>query len=313
MQNYVLEQWRLHTAYATLREKADHYGILLIGDAPFYLSHRSPLVWAYQHLFTIGADGTLPRVSGVPYQPRELYGRQVWGHPLYRFEDASLHPQILSLWKHRLHYLEQLHDIVRLDHAVGFFHYGSLDPLNQDNDESLPGPGKQFFEEIITFCRQSGLHVYAEEAAIELGDLRKALAALGVPGIRVLRFALNTTSNTIQKDYADPIHYPVSSFAYTTVHDTETLMGFLQRLATEQKQILSETTHISYSPDDKTMAERLRQTIINSPSEMIIIQLQDWVLTADRINVPGTENEADDPNWQYRLHIPIEQLPTELF
>jgi 4-alpha-glucanotransferase len=49
--------------------------------------------------------------------------------------------------------------------------------------------------------------------------------------------------------------------------------------------------------------------LINSPARTVILPIQDWLLTTDRINIPGTEKEVNDPNWHYRVGMPVDKLP----
>jgi 4-alpha-glucanotransferase len=85
----------------------------------------------------------------------------------------------------------------------------------------------------------------------------------------------------------------------------------VQSLDVEQKKLLSQVTGINYTTD-KQFARAIRNAIIACPAKTVIIPLQDWLLTTDRINVPGTEKEIGDTNWHFKLHMPIEDLPTDL-
>jgi 4-alpha-glucanotransferase len=300
MHLYVIQQWQLHETYSVLREKAKIQNILLTGDLPFYLPLHSPLVWKYQHIFLINHNG-LPRVSGVVNEPKATYGRQVWGHPLYRWQIQALHGDIVALFKLRLDYLAHIFDIVRFDHANGLFLYGSLDPQNEANDQTIAGPGYPIFNHLIHYCRDIGLGIFAEDAAVELKQLRNAMQTLTVPGIRILRYAYDEKNDVFEKDYVRIDTYPQNSVAYTTTHDTETLMGFVSLLSDEQKKRVAEKVGVQFAAEDEQFALHLRQAVIDSPAETVIIPMQDWLLETTRINTPGTENEQDDPNWQYRL------------
>ncbi|HVF69844.1 MAG TPA: 4-alpha-glucanotransferase, partial [Xanthomonadales bacterium] len=97
--------------------------------------------------------------------------------------------------------------------------------------------------------------------------------------------------------------------AYTTTHDTETIVGYLEILTAEQKRTLSEVSNVKYDPENKIFAKRIRDALINSPADMVIFPIQDWLLTTERINIPGTEREIGDPNWKYKLITPVENLP----
>lgn len=309
IQQYVLSQWQLHHVYAKLRKKARALGIMLIGDFPFYMSFKSPLVWTNQELFDISENGEMLRASGLPLGPKSHYGRQFWGHPLYKWKEKSLIPYILNLWKLRFRYISTLFNMVRIDHAKGFFYYGSLDSKNETTDTIVDGPGKTVFEELLMYCNSIGLRLYAEDTGDKLKELRASLKEHSVPGIRIYRFAFNEKLEKINDQYARVFSYPHNSLAYTTTHDTEPLMGYLSILTRDEKKNLAKESDIVYSSDDEVFAVNIRTAVINSPARIVIISMQDWLLTKNRINIPGTEKEIGDKNWQYQLNIPVEELP----
>lgn len=312
IQKYITEQWQAHLSYLSFREKAKAKNIFLIGDIPFYIGFKSPLVWANQDVFDLAKDRSMRKISGSLQRSNAYFGRQVWGHPLYVWNNPSSFAKILTLWKTRLSYSGGLFDIVRLDHAIGFFHYGSLDPNDPSLDEKKPGPGFAAFSELVNFTRAIGLAIYVEDAAVELKELRHAMKALRIGGVRIFRFALNERRNIIEPDYAYPARYPAKTCAYTSLHDTEPLMGYIKILTSKQKKLLAKTANVTYSQNDKELAVRFRQAVIDSPAQSVIIPIQDWLLTEDRINIPGTEREKGDPNWHYQLAAPVEQLPTHV-
>jgi len=302
-------QWRLHASYGALRADAKRKDIRILGDLPFYLPLRSPLVWANRACFDLGADGRPRRVSGVPDGPQAHFGRQVWGHPLYRWNAKGAWNAIARLWRQRIRYHAGLYDMMRLDHAKGLFSYGAMDMRTPPRDMVLKGPGAALLRGLIRFARTSGLTIFAEDAGDRLEGLRATLLKLGVPGIRILRFAYNEKRKTIEHDYADPANYREDAVAYTSTHDTETLMGYLRLLSTEEKRHLCAHVRVEYSDDGELLAARLRGAVLASSARFAIIPIQDWLLTRDRINVPGTERATGDRNWRYRVSVPIERLP----
>lgn len=312
IQTYVDEQWNVHRRYALLREKAKEKNIVLMGDLPFYLPLQSPLVWMNQHLFQLDEKGIMTKMSGVVNETESKYGRQVWGHPLYRWDDPTIHDEILTLFKKRLQYLSLLFDSVRLDHANGFFLYGSLDIEDASKDEKLTGPGLPFLEQIFEYCKTIGLELFVEDTASELKYLREAMQKLDVSGMKILRYLYDEKKDMFHNDYANPSTYPAHCVAYTTTHDTETLMGYLQSLTREQKQRVAQHVGVSFDEDDKKLAVAIRNEVMQSPSHTVIIPFQDWILSTSRINIPGTEKEKGDTNWQYRIELPVEELPHEL-
>ncbi len=308
---HILTQWQLHMSYQKLRRKAKEFGIALIGDLSFYVSLQSPLVWTNQNVFQIEKDGSMLYVSGVPDGANASLGRQVWGHPLYNWEVESQHKGIRIFWKMRLVYMSKLFDFVRLDYARGFFQYGAIDIKSKDGDTFKKGPGEQFFADIIAFNHRNGVVSFAEDSGKNLEQIQLWMKKLHIPGVKIFRFGIYSKKGTINEEHINPTLYPANTVAYTTMHDTVTLLGYLHILTPEQKQTLAAHSHVSYDVDDKILAERLRFAVVHSPANTVIIPIQDWLLTTDRINVPGTERSVGDPNWQYRLKIPIEQLPIQ--
>ena len=301
----------LHHQYSLIQKSARKLNIVLIGDLSFYLPLQSPLTWTNQHLFDIPASGRLKHVSGLPDGPKAHFGRQVWGHPLYLWQRPKARSQITNrLFKTRLSYLAYLFDFVRLDHAKGFYYYGSIDKTNPKNDTIKTGPGSSFLKALLHHSQKIGLKIFAEDSGDRIKGLRSTLAKYKISGIRVLRYALTIRKKeTVHPTFANIANYPQNSIALTTTHDTETLLAYLKRLNLKQRQLLAFHTKVRFIPNSKAFARELRQAIINSPSFISLIPIQDWLLTTDRINIPGTEKEVNDPNWRYRLKIPVEKLP----
>ena len=89
-------------------------------------------------------------------------------------------------------------------------------------------------------------------------------------------------------------------------------MGYLQRLSSDEVDALIKKLDINKTTNLKKIAKQIKNKIINSPAKMVLITLQDWLYTTERINMPGTEEEINDQNWRYQMNIPIEDLPTSL-
>lgn len=307
----IVTQWRLSVAYRAFRKKAAMLGVYLIGDLPFYLSLQSPLVWAHQDVFDFEDDGRMRFISGVPNIANTNFGRQIWGHPLYKWGSGFQTQKVIEFWQIRLRCAANLFDIIRFDHAKAFFEYCAIDSENKLPDAYRNGPGAEIFEKITEFARGLGLKLFAEDAGENLQNLRASLNKLNMPGLKVFRFSLPVHKEKINIEYIDVTEYPENTVAYTTTHDTETLISYLNSLTPDEKQNLAANAGIPYNSDDKLFAKILRDAILSSPASMVIIPIQDWLLTTDRINVPGTELPVNDPNWHFKLQIPIEKLPIE--
>ncbi|HWY79760.1 MAG TPA: 4-alpha-glucanotransferase [Candidatus Sulfotelmatobacter sp.] len=309
--NQIILQWQLHQAYMQLRNKAKKLHISLQGDLPFYVCIQSPLVWAHQSAFDLEKDGSMQYISGVPNIPPSFFGRQIWGHPLYNWQSKENWDEIISLWKIRLRYLAGLFNLIRFDYAKAFYHYGAMDVTSQQNDGYRDGPGTVVFEELVKFSKECGLFVFVEDSGNKIDEMRESMKRLNSPGIKILRFGLDEKKDIVIGEYADVLHYPKFTVAYTTTHDTETLLGYLYNLTPEQKQRLAIAANVAYNIDDKIFTKILRNAVITSPAQTVIIPIQDWLVTIERINTPGTELSINDPNWNFHLQIPIEHLPTQ--
>lgn len=303
-------QCAAHVAFTELRVHARAARVQLIGDLPFYLPLRSPLVWAFQECFDIHSDGKLRRVSGVPSGPKSYYGRQVWGHPLYRWKVTP--ERLAALWRMRIAHDATLYDRIRFDHVKGFYDYGAMDLTEPAQDAYLSGPGSATLAQLVAFARHLGLAPFAEDAGDKLDRVRHDLDRLAVPGVRILKFAYDERIKRFSKGYAEVRRYPRSSVAYTSVHDSDPLLGYARALDDRDRRRLCRRLRLPYAADEISLCTLLRDLAIRSPSELVIIPLQDWLLISDRINVPGTEKEQGDTNWRWRMPLTIEELPRTL-
>lgn len=307
--SYVIQQWQLHESYKILHQKAKLLDILLIGDMPFYLSLNSPLVWKHKSLFDIDEHGEMTHVSGAVTKEYSHFGRQVWGHPLYSWKDKD---KTSEFWKKRIEYTSYLYDVIRFDYAAGFFEYAAKSPTDPQKDEERPGPGSDFLDSLIDFAHRKKIRVFAEDSGKHVQILREYMTKRRIPGIRIFRYAYDELRDGINPYYAHYEAYPERSVIYSTTHDTETLLSYLKILHKGQLTKLAEEIGIIYSGDLKEFATKILSKIISSPAKTIIIPIQDWLLSTSRINIPGTEKDTDDSNWQYKLESPIEDLPSQI-
>lgn len=310
---HLILQVQLHLAYQSLQAKAHKNKILLIGDMPFYLGLNGPLVWEYQHLFDIESSGKLKRVSGVLKGAKSHFGRQVWGHPLYKWQNKEMVSELSQLFKTRVRYLASLYNYVRFDHAKGLFEYGVIDLIDHKHDAYQIGPGRPMLEKILKIARSKKLKIYAEDTGDKLKDLRNCLHIHHIPGVKIFRFAYNEKRRVFIDQYLKVSSYPKNTVAYTTTHDTEPLMGYLEKLSSVELSGLKKKLRLDQSLTNKNLAMVIRDKVIRSPAKIVLIPLQDWLLTTDRINTPGTEREKNDPNWGYVMTTAIEDLPVKLF
>jgi 4-alpha-glucanotransferase len=259
-------------------------------------------------LFDIERSGELIRVSGVLKGAKSHFGRQIWGHPLYKWQDKSLVSGLYKLFEIRVRYLASLYNYVRFDHAKGLFAYGVIDLIDHKRDTYLVGPGRPILEKIIKFARSKKLKIYAEDTGDKLKDLRSCLHIHHLPGVKVFRFAYNEKRRVFTDQYLHISSYPKNTVAYTTTHDTEPLRSYLEKLSTAELTVLTKKLHLKNPLTIVNLAKIIRDKVIKSPAKIVLIPLQDWLLTTDRINTPGTEKVKNDQNWGYKMTVAIEDL-----
>lgn len=309
---HMVVQAQLNLAFERLRSKAKVGDIILIGDMPFYLCLNSPLVWEYQDLFDIPSSGKLRRVSGVLKGVKSHFGRQIWGHPLYLWQKIDLLPKLYNLFKIRFKYLAGLYDLIRFDHTKGLFSYGVIDLVDHKADAYQIGPGRPFLEKLIRYARTKKLKIYAEDTGDKLKELRNCLHIHHLPGVKIFRFAYNEKTQVFADQYLRIAAYPKNTVAYTTTHDTESLLGYLEKLSIEEIANLRRKLHFTGIVTLPIFTKWIREKIIKSPARVVLVPLQDWLLTTERINTPGTEKAINDQNWRYKMTVAVEDLPVDL-
>ena len=122
----------------------------------------------------------------------------------------------------------------------------------------------------------------------------KLVADTGYPGMKVLQFAFDSRE---ESDYL-PHNYSHNCVVYTGTHDNNTVLGWLDEMAPEDRKFARHYMH-----NDRTAKRDLPWDFIRlaqaSVADMAIIPIQDYLcLGAEaRINRPSTLGI----NWKWRL------------
>ncbi len=171
--------------------------------------------------------------------------------------------------------------------------------------------------------------VIGEDLGTVPDEIRAKLADNGIYSYRVFLF-----EQAQDGGYFSPSHYPEQSMATLTTHDMPTLLGFwhchdielgknLGLYQTEDlvthlydsrhrnKQALLDTLHGHHSlPENisrdvnqvgmhKALNNGMQLHMAAGSSDLLSLQLEDWLEMDQPINVPGTFNEY--PNWRRKL------------
>ncbi len=202
-------QWDELHAYAKER------GVQIVGDMPFYVSGDSADTWAHPEIFTLD-DGLITEMGGYPPDNETPEG-QLWGSPTYDW--AELKRQHYQWWIERLGRALALYDCVRLDHFIGFSRFWSV-PAGQTADHGhwLHGPGTALFE--AAYKQFGPLPIIAEDLGYLTPAIRSLVKLTGFLGQHNVIFA----DTDVRETYVPP----ANAVAYTSTHDTTTLVGWVE-------------------------------------------------------------------------------------
>jgi len=279
-------QWVFDRQWRRLRAHADEHGIALVGDMPIYVGTDSVDVWANPEIFQLDEDRDPVYVSGVPPDDFSDTG-QLWGTPVYDWE--ALAARDYDWWIRRFGGLLDRFDVFRIDHFKGFESYYRV-PAEAEtamDGEWVSGPGRDFFETVRS--ELGALPIVVEDLG-EITDATRDLRdAFGFPGMRVAAMA----------DWCDDDHthhpdtYDEDAVAYTSTHDTSTVIGWYEALPEDEQECLDFVVD-----HDGERHWEIVETVWETPAVITFAQYQDFLGLDDdhRFNLPGTA----EGNWQWR-------------
>jgi 4-alpha-glucanotransferase len=287
-------QYKAYSQWKDLREYANRRHIQIIGDIPIYVSMDSADAWANPELFQLDGDNVPSAVAGCPPDGFSATG-QLWGNPLYNWD---YHRSTgYQWWVTRLWYCFQLYDVVRIDHFRGFDEYYSI-PYGEETalkGHWEKGPGMDLFR---TVEEKLGWHrVIAEDLGYVTDTVRQLVKDSGFPGMKVLEFAFDSRDSGSANDYL-PHNYVENCVVYTGTHDNETLVGWLESILPQERQMARNYMWDQYTPD-KELYKSFIALAMRSSAATCIIPLQDYLGLDNscRINQPSTVGK----NWRWRV------------
>jgi 4-alpha-glucanotransferase len=305
IQRHKFHQFLFFRQWEALRRYTHARGIYLIGDLPIFVSHDSADVWEHPELFHLDESGKPTVVAGVPPDYFSATG-QLWGNPLYRWENHA--HEGYAWWLARLQNVLTLVDLIRLDHFRGFAAYWEV-PANEptaENGRWVPGPGATFFHIVKDALRESslalnnGLPLIAEDLGEITPDVIELRDTFGLPGMKVLVFAFDSGP---QNPFL-PHNYTENCVVYTGTHDNDTARGWFENAPEGEKDFARRYLGC----DGNNIAWDLMRAAWSSVAQIAIAPMQD-LLNLDnqaRMNYPGKASG----NWTWRM--PSDALNQEL-
>lgn len=295
-------QWQADLQWQGARELARREGVTVFGDMPFMVAAASPDVWARPDEFMFDVS------LGVPPDAFSDTG-QDWKMPTYRW--SRIAETDYASVRRRARRMDELFDGYRVDHLIGWFRtYGRREDgdafFNPASEAEQVAQG----ERLLRIFGGGRAEIIAEDLGTVPPFARASLAALGVPGSKVLRWERDW--HAPGQPFIDPSAYPARSAAMTGTHDTETLADWWasadrgERDATLTIPALREA---GIADGGAPWSDALRDAWLGaayaSGSDELFVPAQDVFGWTDRINVPGT---IGDHNWTWRLPWTVDRL-----
>ena len=285
---FIFYQFAFFQQWNALRDYAHKKGVSIIGDIPIFVANDSSDVWSHPDLFFLDADLKPTVVAGVPPDYFSPTG-QLWGNPLYRWEEHK--STGYEWWLERLRATLKLVDILRIDHFRGFAGYWEIPAGNPTAEVGrwVPGPGADFFN-AVRYSLGEGLPIIAEDLGLITPDVTTLRDQFALPGMKVLQFGFSGPDNPFL-----PHSYPQNCVVYTGTHDNDTARGWYKSAPENEKDFARRYMGI----DGSDFAQNLIRTAWRSTAVFALAPLQDFMAlgTEGRFNFPSRLGG----NWEWRM------------
>ena len=123
-------------------------------------------------------------------------------------------------------------------------------------------------------------------------DVRTLLKKTGFPGMKVLQFAFDPSS---ESSYL-PHNIIKNCVVYTGTHDNDTAIGYFENAPESNIKFIKDYLRIS---ENESFNWALIKSAMATTADTVILQMQDFLGLDNtaRINTPAT----DENNWQWRI------------
>ena len=301
MRYYTWLQWIADSQWRAAHADARENGVAVFGDLPFMVNAASADVWARQEEFMLDAS------VGTPPDAFSATG-QDWGLPVYRWPEIA---QGDFEWlRQRGARAASLFDGFRVDHLVGF--YRTFVRPHDGEPYFLPAePHEQLAqgERIMRMFVDTGAAVTAEDLGTVPDYVRESLGRLGLPGYLIQRW--HRRWHQEGEPFIPPSEWVSNAVATTGTHDTETLAEWWDELTGREQQMVLESVSAGrpQAPPERRTSElrTIIASLYHSPSNLLILPIQDLFGWRDRINTPATVGDA---NWRWALPWPVDRMRT---
>jgi 4-alpha-glucanotransferase len=299
-------QWQMDVQWHEARRGANAAGVELMGDLPFMVATDSADVWAHPDDFRLDA-----RV-GVPPDAFSETG-QDWGLPVYRWD--KMKREGFPWMNARARRSAALYGLYRVDHVVGLYRT-YYRPDGGGPPAFIPATEPEQVEngEKMMEIFSQGARVIAEDLGTVPEFVRASLTRCGVPGYRILRWEREWKKPG--QPFTDPTRWPALSVGTTGTHDTDSLADWFDGMKEDERSAFLALPGLAAlrarAPQrfDPAVRDAVLELVYRSGSDLLLLPFQDALGTRERVNVPGTVDDAS--NWCYRMPMELAALAGDL-
>jgi 4-alpha-glucanotransferase len=296
---FIFLQWLADRQLASAAATASAMPIGLYRDLAVGVDLASADVWSDPGAFALGLS------VGAPPDPLNAAG-QNWGlvpfHP--RVLRERRYQPFIDLLRANMRHAGAL----RIDHVMGLRRLFCIPRalpqdggayVNYDFDAML---GIVALESVRNRCM-----IVGEDLGTVPEGFREHTTPARVFSCRVLYFERDWDGR-----FRSPGEYPLDAVASTGTHDLPTFGGWWKAADPPTRdQLLAAFAVAGIELDGDALTSLLvaaYRYLARSRSRLELLQLEDGIGSLEQVNVPGTVDE--EPNWQRKLAVPIEALPT---
>ncbi len=128
-------QWIAFSQWLAVRKHCRNLGVSLMGDVPVGVSIYSCDAWSEPEVFDLTRSSGAPPEKVFKSDPFTEKWGQNWGFPLYDW--FAMSKDNFAWWRRRLQAMAGMFDLIRVDHALGFFRIYSFPWRPENNADFL--------------------------------------------------------------------------------------------------------------------------------------------------------------------------------
>ncbi len=293
VQFYAFLQWLADMQLAAAARAASNMAVGLYRDLAIGVDSQSVDVWGDRDAFCLGLS------AGAPPDALNATG-QNWGLPplnpivLRERAYAPLRTVLRANMRHA--------GALRIDHVMGLMRLFVIP------SGAPPGEGAYLsytFDDLAGVLALESVSNRCMVVGEDLGTLphgfRERIAESRFFSCRLLYFERDEDGA-----FRDPSEYPRDAVASTGTHDLPPLAGFWRDLPPRDRKQLLDLVGESPEATELDVVASAYRALARTRARLMLVQMEDALLQAQAVNVPGTTTEA--PNWRRKLPVPIEML-----